>query len=496
MYRETLNPHLDSSRGIQSIHLLWTGLILLTVLLSVLQFFVNPTFLIGGLIGIAAGAYTMTRPYFGLLLYYFIMVLRPAELVPGLQAAGIEKIVVGMLVVSYVIVSLLKFKRINIVLHPVLWAILAFFGVQVLSMFVSVEPTLTFEHIIEYGKAIVFILLVVQIVNTPERFRGFIWMHIILMAYLAISGVIAYMTGNVIVAQGIERIKSLTSAGGDPNSLAASMDIALPFVLVLVRRAKTVWLKGVLVVFGCSMAYAVILSGSRGGLLGLLAGLFLLWLTSKQKVLYAAVAVVATFAAVSFMPKQYIERYSTIANYAEGGEVDESSRLRLEGWQAGWEMFLDHPIMGVGANTFGWAHAEMYSPNFQRNSLKAHSMYFQIIAELGFVGVVSFVWLLFMVVRDNIRMQKRLLGMGEEGEWFIGVSRAIIISIFVLCITAVFGHSLYRFHWLLVGALTVAMYRVAVVPTKDGLKGIDKGKDDEGGSEPEDKLQFPAASVR
>jgi probable O-glycosylation ligase (exosortase A-associated) len=287
------------------------------------------------------------------------------------------------------------------------------------------------------------------------------------------------MTGNVIVAQGIERIKSLTSAGGDPNSLAASMDIALPFVLVLVRRARTLWLKGVLVMFAFFMAYAVILSGSRGGLLGLLGGLFFLWLTSKQKVLYGAVAAVAIFAAVSFMPKQYIERYSTIASYAEGEEVDESSRLRLEGWKAGWEMFLDHPILGVGANTFGWAHAEYYSPEFQRNSLKAHSMYFQIIAELGFVGVVSFVGLLFLVIRYNIRIQRRLRGTGEEGEWYIGVSRATVISIFVLCITAIFGHSLYRFHWLFVGAVTVAMHRIVISGSIDSRKTLNQSHEDQ-----------------
>ncbi len=305
MNRDTVDTH----KGIQSVHLLWVGVIFFTVALSVLQFFVPPIILIAVIIAIAGGAYTMTRPYLGLLLYYFIMELRPAELIPGLQSVGIEKVVVGLLVVSYALVSMLRDKKISIVMHPILWAILAFFLVQVLSGFVSVEMTLTFEHNIEYFKGIVFVLLLVQIVNTPERFRGFIWLYIVMMAYLAISGVIAYMTGNVIVAQGIERIKSLTSAGGDPNSLAASMDIALPFVLILISRAKKLWLRGTLVVFAGSMAYAVILSGSRGGLLGLLVGMFLLWMTSKRKVIYGAIAVVVIFGAVSFMPKQYIERY-------------------------------------------------------------------------------------------------------------------------------------------------------------------------------------------
>jgi len=454
------NSQRFSQNGIKNIHLLWAGVIFVTASLAVLQFFVPPVFLIAGVIAILAGAYTLTRPYLGLLLYYFIMVLRPAELVPALQAVGIEKVMVGLLVVSYVLVSLIRDKKIEIVTHPILWAILAFFLVQVLSGFISVEKSLTFQHNIDYAKGIVFVLLVVQIVNTPERFKGFIWLHIVLMAYLAISGVIAYMTGNVLHVQGIDRIKSLTSAGGDPNALAASMDIALPFVLILIGLARKIWLKAVLVFFAGSMVYAVILCGSRGGMLGLLSGMFFLWLTSKRKVLYAAVAVVLTFGAISFMPDQYIERYSTVEKYAEGGEVDESSRLRLEGWKAGWHMFLDHPIMGVGAATFGWAHAEYYSPQFRRNSLKAHSMYFQVIAELGFVGVVSFVALLSIIIHYCVRLRRRLWESVENTEWLHGISRAIIISMLQLCITGIFGHSLYRFHWLLVGGLAVIMTRL------------------------------------
>ena len=435
-------------------------MILVTVALAILQFFVPAVFLIAGVLAIVAGTFTMTRPYLGLLLYYFIFELRPAELIPALQAVGVERVMVGLLVVSYVLVSLIRDKKIEIVTHPILWAILAFFLVQVLSGFVSVETSLTMQHNIDYAKGIVFVLLIVQIVNTPERFKGFIWLYIVMMAYLAISGVIAYKTGNVLHLQGIDRIKSLTSAGGDPNSLAATMDISLPFVLILLPRTRKMWLRVTLGVFAFFMMYTVILSGSRGGMLGLLAGIFFLWLTSKRKLLYGALAVVGIFLAISFMPQQYIERYSTVGEYADGEEVYASTQGRLDAWKAGWQMFLDHPIMGVGANAFGWAHAELYSPQFQHNSLKAHSMYFQVIAELGFVGVVSFFWLLFLIVRYNRRLQHCLQGGGNEAEWFCGVSRAMVISVFVLCLTAIFGHSLYRFHWLFVGALTVAMSRV------------------------------------
>jgi probable O-glycosylation ligase (exosortase A-associated) len=423
---------------------------------------VNPIFIAIGIIGILGLIYTFTRPYLGLLLYYFMFVFRPADLWPALVAIGIEKVAIGFVVVSYIIVSLLETQKIKIVTHPILWAIVAFYLVQVVSGVFSIDSTLSFLYTIDYGKRIIFALLIVQIINSHERFRGFIWMHIVLMAYLAVSGVIAYMTGNVIVTQGIERIKSLTSAGGDPNTLATSMDIALPFVLVLINRVKKTWLKGVLVIFAVFMVYSVILSGSRAGLLGLLTGMFLLWLYSKRKLKYAAFAIVVAYGAVLIMPDQYVARYSTIANYAEGGVVDQSTQGRYDAWEAGWQMFLDNPLLGVGAHAFGLSHSMEYSPEFQRSSLKAHSMYFQVIAELGILGVVSFLTFIYLVISFNIRIQRRLRGGGADAQWYIGLSRAIVISMIVLSITGIFGHSLYRFHWILVGVLTVVMHRITL----------------------------------
>ena len=59
---------------------------------------------------------------------------------------------------------------------------------------------------------------------------------------------------------------------------------------------------------------------------------------------------------------------------------------RLRYWEVAWAAFLDHPLLGSGAGTFGdyWlTHGP--GPDFTRT---AHSLYVQSLAELGPVGLL------------------------------------------------------------------------------------------------------------
>ncbi len=441
-------------------HVAWSLLAFLAIGFGVAQLFVPAKFFIFAIMLIAGILYTLTKPYLGLLLYYFVLVLKPAEMWSKLETLGLERLFGGFLFASFILVSLMLYRRVRVVTHNIYWAILLFFAVQILSLLVSVNPELTQDHVIDYFKNIAFVTMMIHIVDTPERFRGFIWFHVILMAYIAVSSLIAYMSGNVIVAQGITRIKSLTSAAGDPNALAATMDIALPFVFLLMGREKNWGLKLILLIFGGAMVYAVVLSGSRGGMMGLITMFILLWLMAKRKVVTGVAVIAAAALLITVMPAQYVGRYITVAKFAEEGNIDESSQERLDSWKAGREMFWDHPILGVGAGAYGWAHGTMYSPKFRPTYLKAHSMYFQIIGELGVVGVVSFGFLVGSIFFYNFRLRRKLKALGPEGEFMRRISYAIVIATLTLFVTAIFAHSLYRMYWLFAGALTIIMLRI------------------------------------
>jgi len=87
-----------------------------------------------------------------------------------------------------------------------------------------------------------------------------------------------------------------------------------------------------------------------------------------------------------FAPPTYWNEMKTIQT--EGSEKG-TGKERVESWKAGWRMFLDHPIIGVGALNFGVWFAE-YFP--ERSHMMwgrvAHSLYFTLIPEMGIIGTL------------------------------------------------------------------------------------------------------------
>ncbi|MFH2057210.1 MAG: O-antigen ligase family protein, partial [bacterium] len=230
---------------------------------------------------------------------------------------------------------------------------------------------------------------------------------------------------------------------------------------------KNRWLRLAPLFFGACAVFTVSLTGSRSGVIGLLAVLFFVWLTSKHKIAYATVAALLLAGSWFVLPDQYKERYSSITS----SEYDPSTIGRFEAWEAGLQMFLERPFTGVGAGTFGVAYASgEYS---ERSSwLQPHSMYIQIIAELGILGLVTFGALVYYTIRRNFELRQRLRQWSRQRHWLANVSYAITCSMGALFITAIFGHSLFRLHWYWSAALTVVLWRL----TDNLIQDADEGK--------------------
>jgi tetratricopeptide (TPR) repeat protein len=65
---------------------------------------------------------------------------------------------------------------------------------------------------------------------------------------------------------------------------------------------------------------------------------------------------------------------------------------RLLNWKTALHIFLNHPFLGTGLFTFGKMYPHYMLPG-ANESQYAHNSYLQIGAELGFIGLVSVVWL-------------------------------------------------------------------------------------------------------
>ncbi|MBZ5570723.1 MAG: O-antigen ligase family protein [Acidobacteriia bacterium] len=82
----------------------------------------------------------------------------------------------------------------------------------------------------------------------------------------------------------------------------------------------------------------------------------------------------------------------------EGGPV----KFRMAVYQAGWEMFLQRPLRGWGANTMQAELSNRIS-DFHQEQFYFHNTYLEILVQYGLVGLALYVW---MVV-DLFRLGRR-----------------------------------------------------------------------------------------
>lgn len=197
----------------------------------------------------------------------------------------------------------------------------------------------------------------------------------------------------------------LAATFGNHNHLAGSLEMAIPLLLGLcLAGLRRFWL-AVLLLLAALLATAWLLSLSRGGWIGLLAGLgFMgLALAEKQKVkgrrllaIIAALAVVSAVVLIGSTPA--VERLLT----AETGTDDGSLQSRLVVWQAVLAMLRDHPLLGTGPGTFATVFTQYQPPGMLVRFFQAHNDYLHFLAETGIAMAAVIAWLVAAVFRKGM----------------------------------------------------------------------------------------------
>lgn len=151
---------------------------------------------------------------------------------------------------------------------------------------------------------------------------------------------------------------------------------------------------------------AIILTQSRGASLALAAVLLYYSLALSRRRVAATVVLLSTAATLWLLaPPQYRGRMETIAEYEE----DSSAQGRIRAWKAAFGMALDYPL-GVGAANFSSAYGRYYRPDdlvgYGANRwISAHSVYFKVLGEYGFLGLLL---LVLVIIRNFTDVQASL----------------------------------------------------------------------------------------
>lgn len=414
---------------------------------------------LAALLGAGIAIYGLARPFVGVLLLMTLHFVQPGELIPALSALRLE-LVYGILML--IVLARKKASEIKVLLKtdPIVRATILLEAVIILTIPFAIWPGGAFQAALDVVKMIVLQMLMTFFIDSQDRLRYILWLLVSFMMWFAGSSFTAYVQGQYYEVNGVQRAEGVNSMVGGPNQLAGLLLALLPFLIALMLCTKSIVLKLLLVAGGMLTLFVLLLTGARIALIALaLMALFYI-LRSKRKVLNFAVATVLALALWFSLPKQYQDRYLTVKHYAEGGNLDDSNKLRLQIWDAGWRMFLDHPILGVGAGQFPTAYGTVYAGKFHTAWMNPHNLLLQVTCELGLVGLFVFGNFLLQVWKGIREVLRRKDYPGLEVSLHFAVACNFML-IGVGLISSV-SHTLYRPYWYLLAGMVAANRAVAL----------------------------------
>lgn len=179
------------------------------------------------------------------------------------------------------------------------------------------------------------------------------------------------------------------------------------------------WRFKILIAVSVALAtYCLMFSFSRGGYLGLLAGMLFLGLAKERK--YLVVVAILLFSWQALVPVAVRER--VLMTY-EGGQVDSSSGERVMLWQDALSIIPRNPVLGTGFDTYKQlGRSEDYTDT--------HNYYMKVTVETGVIGLMLFLLLLWKMTREGLSLM-----WSTEDKFFKGLGLGF--SAMMVCVVVV-----------------------------------------------------------
>lgn len=190
-------------------------------------------------------------------------------------------------------------------------------------------------------------------------------------------------------------------------------------------RARLILAAGVVIQF-----VALLLTMTRGAWVAAIAGLIAACILVRNKaVAVVAVVLVAGLVVFSFVYSSDEGRAMSIPKFFST-EADGNVSTRLVLWDIAWDMFLAHPIAGVGMGDYESGAEEMLEGREVLTTVDSHNVYLQILATRGLIGFIPFVIFWVVLLRELFRAKRRHDRGSLEWSYAVGAIGATVAILF------------------------------------------------------------------
>lgn len=369
--------------------------------------------------------------------------------------------------------SRIRRKFITVVKNPLIILVFLFIIWGGIGVFFAKNPLVAFWGNLERGEGwltwlhiFLFLLMAVTIFERKDWIQ-FVRLSVIASIIVSFYGTLQFL--GVKSFPGAFKLEKLTSFFGNSSILAAYFTLIVGFALWLLNvDINRFWKSAAAVAILWSSAM-IVLSGTRGAILALVAGLFLgvLLLAWRHKFYRVLLVIFILFGIGFLLTKQHPiwQKVPLFDSLASLSLEHPTVKTRLIALGVSWRAFKEKPIIGWGIDNYRVAYNKHYNPDYALYEAawfdRAHNKIMDILVMNGGVGLILYLSILGLVIWYLRQMYLK----GEKKE---SLALGFLLIIYFIQNLFLFDHLVtYILFFALLGI--IAQYRNSLVVVDNSL---------------------------
>lgn len=404
------------------------------------------------------------RPWVGILMWYWVGIMNPHRLTWGfMHDFPIAMMVAAVALTAFIIArdrQSLPFTREVCLLA----AMAAWFTLTTYHAWV---PDEAWDYWAQFMKILLFTAVTPILIYGRKRVEALILVIVGSLAFYGVKGGVFVLTTG---GQGHVLGPSGSFISGNTN-LGLALIMVLPLMLVISRQLvagrmacmpDATWSRAAgLGSYGAFWltGLAIVFTYSRGALIGLGAIAPFVFMRMRQKIALIIIGIFAVAVVGVTVPDRVIDRAQTIQTYDE----DWSAMQRIQAWGVAWNVAVENPATGAGfeMRQMGderWLSYARFLGEWPNEARAAHSNYFQVLGQHGFVGLGIYLGVLGSVSLSLLRLS-RVARKREDTVWIAEYAWAILIGMVGYVVAGLFLDMAYFTLFYAMVAITIVLRR-------------------------------------
>lgn len=325
-------------------------------------------------------------------------------IVPDKSWYNVYGLIIVFFLFAMLIIRMSIFKEAKYSIKAMDFTYVLFFVTVLLATVTSIEFKLSSRFLMFHITCFIFVLIISSYFNKIERLNTLL--QGMLMGVLAISlyGLWQGITKSVPFDPSLTDMESnqgmpgrVFSTMANPNNFAEILVMAFPFSVAMLINAKNNIIKLLNVLCIGAITGALIYTGSRSLWIAFAFSVFILLIFKKPR--WIPGFLVLGLLSIPLLPDFILKRILTIGNAA----TDSSANYRIKIFDTVYPMLQDYWTTGVGLGTdiFMKISARYYQFT-SKIPVHSHILYTQVLAEMGIMGLLTFLWTVGKTIKIGI----------------------------------------------------------------------------------------------